>query len=483
MKVEHFDVLVVGAGLSGISAAYHLQKYSPNKRFALLEGRQQLGGTWDLFRYPGIRSDSDMHTMGFNFRPWKHDKVIGEGETILNYLRNTAAKFGIDKKIRYDSKVERADWSSAEQKWTVTVRSEAGLSKMTCGFLFLCTGYYNYEHGYEPTFPGAEDFEGEIIHPQKWTKDIDYSGKRVVIIGSGATAITLLPSMTDKAEHVTMLQRSPSYLISWPSSSDIISRFLKFLLPRGLASTAIRWKNALMQTVLYRFARSFPGAAKRLLIKRLRKELPEDFDIERHFTPNYNPWEQRLCLVPDSDFFKAIREEKASVVTDDIDHFTKTGIKLRSGDELPADMIITATGLELQALGGMQLYVDKQPVDPGRSMFYKGILLGDVPNFALTFGYLAASWALKADLASRYVCRLLNYMDQHNYRTALPHLPEGELSDKSFITFSSGYLQRAVDLFPKQGESGPWVTHRTYPRDYLRLRLGSIKDKHLEFRS
>ncbi len=482
MSAEHFDVLIVGAGLSGIGAGCHLQAKCPGKTYAILEARDCIGGTWDLFRYPGIRSDSDMYTLGYSFRPWKEAKAIADGPNILNYVRQTAQDAGIDQKIRYQHRVVRAAWSTADSKWTV--EAERGPSKeitrLTCNFLFMCSGYYNYEAGYTPEFPGTERFAGRIVHPQKWPEDLDYAGKRVVVIGSGATAVTLVPAMTDKAAHVTMLQRSPTYIITLPAQ-DGIANGLRRILPAKLAYAITRWKNVFLAMLIFILSRRRPELVRKLIRAGVKAHLPPDYDIDTHFKPRYNPWEQRLCLVPDADLFKTIRQGRASVVTDHIETFTEQGIKLKSGKELDADVIITATGLSLLALGGMQIAVDGQSIDLARTMSYKGMMLSDVPNLAVAVGYTNASWTLKADLTCEYVCRLLNHMDRRSYRQCTPRKNDPTVTEQPFIDFSSGYVQRSIDKFPKQGSKTPWKLYQNYLLDILTLKFGRVEDGAMEF--
>jgi cation diffusion facilitator CzcD-associated flavoprotein CzcO len=479
---EHFDVLIVGAGLSGIGAGYYLQTHCPGKRYVILEGRRDLGGTWDLFRYPGIRSDSDMFTLGYSFRPWKQARAIADGPAILKYLRQTAQEYGIDRHICFQHRVRSASWSSEEARWTVEV--EVGEHQQpvrtTCNFLYLCSGYYDYENGYTPAFRGTEDFQGRLVHPQHWPQDLDYRDRRVVVIGSGATAVTLVPALAETAAHVTMLQRSPSYIVSRPAE-DRIANLLRRFLPERLAHRLVRWKNVLLGIWFYRLCQRSPERAKSLLRHLLVKDLPPGFDIDRHFTPHYNPWDQRLCLVPDADLFRAIRDGRVSIVTDQIANFTRQGILLESGQELPADIIVTATGLKMLALGGICLTVDGVVVDPGQALSYKGLMLSNVPNCAICTGYTNASWTLRADLVSLYVCRLLGYMDRRGYRQCLPRYDGSPTKTRPLIGLKSGYVQRAIDQFPKQGSKAPWVVHQNYLRDLLTLYYGAVDDGTLVF--
>ncbi|MBL9103956.1 MAG: NAD(P)/FAD-dependent oxidoreductase [Myxococcales bacterium] len=480
--MEHLDVLIVGAGLSGIGAAYHLQDRCPGKTYAVLEARRDLGGTWDLFRYPGIRSDSDMHTLGFAFRPWTQSRSIVDGPAILQYLRDTAREYGIDRKIRYDTRVESAAWSSADDRWTVTVRrGDTGeAATITCGFLLGCTGYYRYDAGYAPRFPDQERFTGPIVHPQHWPEDLDYAGKRVVVIGSGATAITLVPAMAHEAAHVTMLQRSPSYVASLPSV-DPIDRRLRRVLPDRLTSAIVRWKNVAVSTLLYQLSRRRPELVKKQLRGFLGRALPPGFDIDRHFKPSYNPWDQRLCVVPDGDLFKAIRKGKVDVVTDHIDRFTERGVRLRSGDELAADIIVTATGLNMLMLGGIRLTVDGAEVPVHQRKAYKAMMLEGVPNFAFAIGYTNASWTLKADLTGEYVGRLLNHMDAHGHTRCVPVNDDPGIVDQPLLDFQAGYVLRSLAQLPRQGSRTPWRVHMNYFADLLMFRLGSLTDRAMKF--
>ena len=482
MAREHVDVLIVGAGLSGIGAGYHIQTNCPDKSYAILEGRSSIGGTWDLFRYPGIRSDSDMYTLGYSFRPWKEAKAIADGPSILNYVKETASAYGIDNHIRFNHQVKNARWSSRDAQWTIVAeRSDTGQPiELSCDFLFMCSGYYNYDHGYTPEFAGTERFRGMIIHPQKWPENLDYAGKRVIVIGSGATAVTLVPAMAEKASHVTMLQRSPTYIMSLPDQ-DVIANALRKVLPAHLAYSMTRWKNVAMSMFFYQLSRRRPELVKKLLRKQMRKELGPDFDIDRHFKPEYNPWDQRLCLVPNADLFRALRKGHASVVTDHIETFTETGIQLKSGETLEADIIVTATGLDLVALGGLDLEVDGKPVELGKTMSYKGMMLSGVPNMAFAVGYTNASWTLKCDLTCEYVCRLLNFMDRHGHHKCMPQALDPTIDEAPLIDLASTYVLRAIDRFPKQGSKAPWRLYQNYVLDLLKLRYGSLDDSGMTF--
>ncbi|MEW6689116.1 MAG: NAD(P)/FAD-dependent oxidoreductase [Pseudomonadota bacterium] len=475
-------MLVVGAGLSGIGAGCHLLRRCPGRTWAILEGRDAIGGTWDLFRYPGVRSDSDMYTLGYAFRPWRRPQSIVGGPQILEYLRETAAEHGIDRRIRFGHRVRRADWSSAEARWTVEAERGDGAepARLTCGFLFVCSGYYKYSAGYTPRFPGTERFAGRIVHPQQWTADIAYAGRRVVVIGSGATAVTLVPELAKAAAHVTMLQRSPTWYVARPSE-DPMAKWLRRWLPEALAYGLTRWKQVLLQQYFFRLCRRNPARAKRLLLGALRRHLGPDYDIAAHFTPRYGPWEQRLCLVPDADLFRSIRQGKVSVVTDQIETFTEKGIRLASGAELEADLVVTATGLDLQVLGGIGLDVDGKPVEPPKLFNYKGLMYGGVPNLASIFGYTNASWTLKSDLACEYVCRLLNHMEKHGYAWCMPRNDDAALGAEPWVDFSSGYIQRSLHLFPKQGSKPPWKLNQNYALDLLTLRFGRIDDGVMRF--
>jgi len=479
--IEHFDVLIVGAGLSGIGAAYYVQRQCPSKSFAILEGRETMGGTWDLFRYPGVRSDSDMYTLGYQFRPWREAKAIADGPSILKYVRDTARDYGIDRKIRYGHRVTRASWSSPEARWTVETALPGGkLVQFTTKFLYMCSGYYDYAEGYMPGWPGMERYGGRIVHPQQWPDDLDYAGRRIVVIGSGATAVTLVPALAESAVHVTMLQRSPTYIVARPSE-DVIANWLRGRVSARLAYGLVRWKNVLLQMYFYNLARRKPGKTKKGIMHLAKKALGPEYDVEKHFSPRYNPWDQRLCLIPDADLFLALRSGKASVVTDEIASFTEKGLRLQSGAELEADIIVTATGLKVKLLGGMQLLVDGVTATPSRAMTYKGMMYSEIPNLASAFGYTNASWTLKADLTAEYVCRLLNYMDARGYDYCTPRRRDPSITEEPAITFTSGYIQRASDILPKQGSKKPWKLHQNYALDLLNLRFARVDDGTMEF--
>jgi cation diffusion facilitator CzcD-associated flavoprotein CzcO len=482
MSVEHVDVLVIGAGISGIGAGYYLQTHCPRKTYAILEGRADLGGTWDLFRYPGIRSDSDMYTLGYSFRPWTEAKAIAGGPAIRNYLHETAHAFGIDRHIRFRHRVLSASWSSEQSRWTVDaeVGGDAAAVRYTCNFLFLCSGYYDYKEGYTPEFPGSEEFQGRLVHPQHWPKDLDCRGQRIVVIGSGATAVTLVPALAEAAAHVTMLQRSPTYIISVPSE-DRQARKVRKYLPAWLALRLLRWRNILLSMYFYRICRRSPERAKKYIRSRLARQLPADVDPEVHFKPSYEPWDQRLCLVPDNDLFKAMRDGRASVVTEQIDRFTRNGMLLKSGRVLEADVIVTATGLKLLALGGIRISVDGSVINPGQCLSYKGVMLSNVPNLALCVGYTNASWTLRAELSAEFVCRLLNYMHRRGSVKCVPRCDAAAASTRPLLGLTSGYIKRGAGMFPKQGENAPWLVHQNYVRDLFALHFGRIDDGTLTF--
>jgi monooxygenase len=475
--VEHLDVLIIGAGLSGVGAAHYLQTDCPWASWAIFEARDAIGGTWDLFRYPGIRSDSDMFTLGYTFRPWVGEKSIADGGSILQYIRDTATSAGIDRKIHFHHRIVSAEWSTARSRWLVRAeRTDTGEAvELTCGFLFSCTGYYRYDHGYQPDFAGMAEFSGTIVHPQAWPADLDYTGRKVVIIGSGATAVTLAPSLATTASHVTMLQRSPTYIASLPAK-DPIANGLRRVLPDRWSAPVVRWFKALSTQASYVVSRKRPELVKRLVRKQLEKELPAGYDIDTHFTPRYNPWDQRFCVVPDGDLFKAIRAGSLTIATDQIDTFTPTGLRLVSGQELEADIIVSATGLELLFAGGIELSVDGEKVDVASRLSYKGMMLEGVPNMAIAIGYTNASWTLKCDLTCDYVCRLLNRMRATGKQQATPVNTDTAVSAQPLLGLTSGYVMRSEDKFPKQGSRFPWQVHQSYLKDYRALKLRGVED-------
>jgi monooxygenase len=477
MSIEHLDVLIVGAGLSGIGAACHLQEDCPDKTFAILEARDAIGGTWDLFRYPGVRSDSDMFTLGYSFRPWDDAQAIAGGPSILEYVRDTAREHGVDRRVRFGHRVVRAEWSREDARWTVdAVRTDTDEAvQLTCGFLYGCTGYYRYDEGYTPDFEGTERFQGEIVHPQQWPEELDYSGKRVVVIGSGATAMTLVPAMAGRAKHVTLLQRSPSYVVSLPAQDGLFEPLRRRLSARW-ASSIVKLKNALLAVGFFKASRAAPKLMRRLIRWGVKNRLPEGYDVDNHFNPRYGPWDQRLCLVPDGDLFEAIGTGSASLVTDAIETFTEKGLRLSSGAELEADIIVTATGLNLLVLGGLELVVEGEPVDLSQTVAYKGMMIAGVPNLAITVGYSNASWTLKADLVARYVCRLLNHMDERGYAVCAPRAPDPSLPTEPFLDLTSGYVLRSIHQFPKQGTEAPWRLHQNWFRDIRMLGRGPVDD-------
>ena len=470
---DHFDVLIVGAGLSGIGAAVHLQKNSPKKTYAILEGRDAIGGTWDLFRYPGIRSDSDMYTLGYAFKPWKEARAIADGPSIRKYVRETATEYGVDSHIQFNTQVKRASWSTEAAAWTVEAERGGQTVEITCNFLFMCSGYYNYAQGYTPDFPGMADFKGQIVHPQHWPESLDYAGKTVVVIGSGATAVTLVPEMAKTAAHVTMLQRSPTYVVSRPAA-DAAADWLRAKFPAKLAYDLVRFKNVSLGMLFFNMARKKPAQTKERLLGMVREHLGQDA-VAAHFTPTYNPWDQRLCLVPDADLFKSIKEGSSSVVTDHIDTFTKDGIKLKSGETLKADIVVTATGLNMQLMSGLEVTVDGKPVALNETLSYKGMMFSGVPNLASSFGYTNASWTLKCDLTCEYVCRLINHMDRKGLRQATPTTTR-DMPLEPWLDFSSGYVQRGIGQFPKQGTEKPWKANQNYAKDLMALRFGAVED-------
>jgi monooxygenase len=471
-ETEHVDVLIVGAGLSGIGFARYLHDQRPNDTYAILESRDALGGTWDLFRYPGVRSDSDMYTLGYRFKPWTDPKSLADGPSILAYVREAAEEAGIDRHIRYGHRVVRAEWSSDDLRWSLVVERGGEQVRMTCGFLFGATGYYRYDEGFTPQFPGRERFQGQIVHPQFWPQDLDYTGKRVVVIGSGATAVTLVPAMAPDAAHVTMLQRSPTYIVSLPSRDPVAEQVQK-VLPDRLAYPLLRGKSVAITSASFKLSRRFPDRMRAFFTKAVARQVPDGYDVDTHFNPRYNPWDQRLCAVPSGDLFKAIRQDSASIVTDTIETFTETGIKLTSGQELEADIIVTATGLNLLAFGGIELAVDGREIALPETMAYKALMLSDVPNFAYAVGYTNLSWTLKADLVSEYICRLLDHMERAGVGAAVPTREAG-VQEEPFLDFQAGYVLRSMDQFPKQGSKAPWKIHMDYVRDLLMR--GSVTD-------
>jgi monooxygenase len=471
MAPEHVDVLIVGAGLSGVGAAAHLQSELPGATWTILEARDAIGGTWDLFRFPGVRSDSDMFTLGYRFRPWTDTRAIADGAVIRGYVQDTARERGIDRQVRFGHRVVSAAWCSATARWTVTARTATGTVELTCGFLYLNTGYYDYARGHAPALPGAERFTGDLVHPQAWPAELEWAGKRVVVVGSGATAVTLVPALARDAAHVTMLQRSPSYVLSVPSR-DPLARRLFDRVPTGLAASLVRTRNIALSTLFYRLSRRYPTWMRGKLMGWARAQLPPGYDVERHFSPAYAPWDQRLCVVPSGDLFAAVR----------IATLTERGVALASGEELEADVVVTATGLRLQLLGGATLQVDGRPVDLARTVVYKGALLSGLPNLALTFGYTNASWTLKADLVATYVCRLLRYMRAHGHAVVVPDAPDDDPTGlPPLIDLRSGYVRRGAAVLPRRGTAGPWRTANSYPHDVLALGHGRIDDGHLRF--
>ena len=477
---NHFDVIVVGAGISGIGAAYHLQTMSPKSTYQILEGRADFGGTWDLFRYPGIRSDSDMHTLGYRFKPWTADKSIADGPRILDYLRETITENSIDKKIRYNQQVTKAQWSSEDSRWSLTVTDKVSdeVKTFTCGYLFMCSGYYSYKQGFTPEFAGVEKFQGKVVHPQQWPQDLDYKNKRVVVIGSGATAMTLVPAMAIDVAEITLLQRSPTYVISRPSVDPFAKR-MRRIWPKKIAYALTRVENTTRQQELYKLCREAPEGVKSVLIDAVRAELGADFDVDKHFTPTYKPWDQRMCLVPDSDLFVALRSNKAKVVTDTIKTFTETGIQLDSGEHLEADIVITATGLNLCTLGEMEFVVDSQPVDFAKTWTYKGFAFSGIPNLASSWGYINASWTLRADLTCEYVCRLLNHMRKTKTTSCTPTLRkiDQDMPQRNWLEdFTSGYMKRMMHKMPRQGDHEPWINPQNYELDKKMFRKSPIDD-------
>jgi monooxygenase len=477
--VEHVDVLIIGAGLSGIGAAAHLTRELPRTSYVVLEAREVSGGTWDLFRYPGIRSDSDMYTMGYRFRPWQHEEALGSGERILEYLRDTARVYDVERRIRYSHRVVRVSWDSGTALWTVEADHHGETRAYTAGLVWSCRGYYDYERGHEPAFPGAEEFTGTIVHPQRWPADLDYAGKDVVVIGSGATAVTLVPAMAADAAHVTMLQRSPSYILSLPQRDPFAARARRWL-PAALAHRAVRWKSILVTALLYRLSRRRPGTVRRMVRRQNVALLPDGYDVDTHFTPRYDPWDQRMCFVPDADLFKTLRRGAAEVVTSAIERFDADGVVLGDGRHLHADVIVTATGLTLSPFGGVEMEVDGEKVDPAALMTYRALMLGGVPNFVFTIGYTNASWTLKVDLVAEFTCRLLAHMAERGYRRVVPE-PDPTVGRVPLMDFTSGYVLRALDRLPQQGDREPWLLRQSYLRDRRAIRHAPLEDGVLRF--
>ena len=483
-NVEHVDTLIIGAGLSGIGLAYYMQRDCPRNSYLILEAREESGGTWDLFKYPGIRSDSDLYTFGYEFKPWEDDKAIADGPSILSYIRDTASENNIDQNIRYQKKVIKANWHSDKSVWRVTIQnslsSETSHSYMTCSWLFSAAGYYNYDEGYTPALQNIKNYEGEVIHPQHWPQNLDYRDKKVVVIGSGATAVTLLPAMAEEAAHITMLQRTPSYIMSLPQK-DPIANFLRKLLPSKIAYKLTRKKNISIARAVWNFCQKFPNVARKIIRSNNKKLLPKGFPVEEHFNPPYNPWDQRLCAVPDGDLFKVIQEGKGSIVTDYIETFTKNGIALKSGKELEADIVITATGLNVQLFGGMEFMIDDIPVDLSKSVTFKGMMLSGIPNFAFAVGYTNSSWTLKVGLLCEHFCRMMNHMDTKNHKSCQAELPSADMPTRPFLDFGAGYIQRVIDQLPRQGLEPPWYMSMDYKVDLKNLRYGPLVDENLVF--
>jgi cation diffusion facilitator CzcD-associated flavoprotein CzcO len=483
MEQKHLDIIIIGAGLSGIDAACHFKMKSPNKSFTIFEARDTIGGTWDLFKYPGIRSDSDMHTFSYGFKPWTYHKSISDGETILHYLKETVEEYKIKDHIQFNHKISNVTWSSETKMWTVEGFDATKNIQFirTCNFVMFCTGYYDYEEGYTPDYVGFENFKGEFIHPQNWKETTEYENKEVIVIGSGATAVTLVPSMADKTKHITMLQRSPTYVLDRPLY-DRFSKFVHRVFPSKTAHFLARWKSIFEQIFMYSFSKKNPESIKKFIKKKIVKILGKEYDVDTHFSPKYNPWDERLCVVPDNDLFYAIKEKKCSIVTDEIERFTTNGILLKSGKELPADLIISATGLKIKILGGISVKVDGMEVDFSKKVNYKGIMLQDIPNALLIVGYTNASWTLKADLGCLYVCRLLEYMDKNGYKVCTPEIKDNDLVLEPIINFSSSYIHRAIDMLPKQANKIPWKLHQNYVKDLIMLKHQKIDDGVLEFK-
>lgn len=476
----HTDIIIVGAGLSGIGAACHLERKNPDKSYQILEARREIGGTWSLFKYPGIRSDSDMYTFGYSFKTWDNPKSFADAPSILKYLNEAADEYEIRDKISYQTKVTEANFDSKSSTWELTALKGKQELKLTCKYLFVCTGYYNYKNGYTPDFPGIKDFEGQVIHPQHWPENLDYTNKKVVVIGSGATAVTIVPKMADKTSEITMLQRSPTYVGAFPNK-DKVANFFKSILPKKTAHRMIRFKNVLVQMVFFNACRAWPKKMKQLLIKGAQKQLG-DFPARPHFEPNYKPWDQRFCVAPDGDLFTSLKEGKANIVTDHIETFTQSGIKTKSGKELQADIVITATGLKLLAFGGARISIDNKDFDISKSLTYRGLMLSDLPNCIFFAGYTNASWTLKSDLTSEYAARLLKYVDKMGYSSFVPKVLDEDMETIPLLNLNSGYIHRSEHEFPRQGEKIPWRLYQNYFRDFKTLRMNKVTDKQLTFK-
>ncbi len=478
-ETEMLDMLIVGAGLSGIAAAYHFQTAFPTKKYAVLEARESIGGTWDLFRYPGIRSDSDMYTLGFSFNLWSNPQAIADGPSILQYIRDTASKFVIDRNIRFQHKVTDASWSDQDKCWTITIGGD-NPRLLKSRFLFMCSGYYDYAGGYNPDLPGEKNFIGRVVHPQKWDQNMDYTAKKVVVIGSGATAITLVPEMAKKAEKVIMLQRSPTYVVNLPSR-DRLAQLLGRVLPDRIAYSLIRWKNILFSLGFYNASRRWPSAVRKLILAGVKSAMGKDYDL-KHFSPTYNPWDQRLCVVPDNDLFESVKAGKAEVVTDSIHHFTEKGILLESGRQLDADIVVKATGLKVQLMGGMSMHINGQKVNTGDAHCYRGVMFADAPNFFLAVGYTNSSWTLKCDLNCMYAMRVIQHMEKQGKSMVVPRFDSEKFGSEPLLDFDAGYIKRAAGIIPKQGSAAPWKVYQNYLKDTFALRYGRVDDSFLVYR-